>query len=153
MPLQTRAIAAFDEALAATDREPEALERVRESLASARAHLDEPMRVAIVGQIKAGKSTLLNALLGEDVVATGTEELTYNVNWLRYGEDAGLVVHFKDGRPPQRRAAGELEELTRRREEHRELLSAIAHIEVHRPNEILRTFSLIDTPGLASSPK
>ena len=150
MSLQSRAIAAFDDALAATAPEPEALAPVRAALSEARAHLDEPMRVAIVGQIKAGKSTLLNALLGEDVVATGTEELTYNVNWLRYGEEPGLVVHFKDGRAPERREPGELEELTRRRDEHRELLSSIAHIDVVRPNEILRTFSLIDTPGLAS---
>ncbi|NER07739.1 MAG: GTP-binding protein HSR1, partial [Okeania sp. SIO3C4] len=53
--------------------------------------LHEPMRVAVVGKIKAGKSSLMNALLGESVVATGAEELTFNVNWFKYGETPSLV--------------------------------------------------------------
>ena len=32
--------------------------------------LDAPLRVAIAGKIKAGKSTLLNALLGEEIAPT-----------------------------------------------------------------------------------
>src|SRR5436190_1709217 len=35
-----------------------------------RARLDEPLRVAIAGKVKAGKSTLLNALVGEELAPT-----------------------------------------------------------------------------------
>ncbi len=62
--------------------------------------LHEPMRVAIVGLIKAGKSTLMNALLGQSVVATGEVEATFNVNWLRYSDRSRLLVHFKDDHSP-----------------------------------------------------
>ncbi|NEP79222.1 MAG: GTP-binding protein HSR1 [Okeania sp. SIO3B3] len=113
--------------------------------------LHEPMRVAVVGKIKAGKSSLMNALLGESVVATGVEELTFNVNWFKYGETPSLVVHFKSDRPPETKTLEELEQLTSRREENRAFLVEIEYIEVFYPNPILKTFNLIDTPGLDSA--
>ncbi|WP_420128110.1 dynamin family protein [Longimicrobium sp.] len=127
-----------------------ALEPLHHALGDALDRLGQPMRVAVVGKIKAGKSTFINALLGEPLVATGAEELTYNVNRLRYGEQQSLMVHFKDGRPPQPHALEELEALTRRREEHRDFLSSIRHVEVFYPNDFLRAFDLVDTPGLKS---
>jgi GTPase SAR1 family protein len=112
--------------------------------------LHKPMRVAIVGLIKAGKSTLMNALLGEELVSTGTEELTYNINWFRYGENSSLLVHFKDQRPPEKKTLAELESLTCRQEKDCNYLKNIKYIEVFYPNKLLQTFNLLDTPGLAS---
>src|SRR5206468_270497 len=43
--------------------------------------LQAPMRVAIIGRVKAGKSTAMNALLGHPVVPTGETEVTFNVTW------------------------------------------------------------------------
>ena len=114
--------------------------------------LHEPMRVAIVGLIKAGKSTLMNALLGQSVVATGAVEATFNVNWLKYGDKSRLLVHFKDDRyPPEEKSFSQLAALTLRPEEHQDYLLSIKYIEVFYPNEILTTLNLIDTPGLNSS--
>ena len=47
--------------------------------------LDEPLRVAIAGKVKAGKSTLLNALVGEQVAPTDAGECTRVVTWYRDG--------------------------------------------------------------------
>ena len=47
--------------------------------------LDEPLRVAIAGRVKAGKSTLLNALIGERLAATDAGECTRIVTWYRHG--------------------------------------------------------------------
>jgi ribosome biogenesis GTPase A len=112
--------------------------------------LHQPMRVAVVGKIKAGKSTMINALLGEYLVSTGPEELTFNVNWLKYDENSYLRVYFKDNRPTEIKSIGELDNLTCRRDENRDFLSNIKFIEVFHPNKILQTFNLIDTPGLES---
>ena len=46
--------------------------------------LEEPLRVAIAGRVKAGKSTLLNALVGERLAATDAGECTRVVTWYRH---------------------------------------------------------------------
>jgi hypothetical protein len=146
--LDVRADEVFRGALEVLAGQPR-LSGLADAVAAARDQLGEPMRVAIAGRIKAGKSTMTNALLGEMLVPTGREELTFNVNRLRFGRERSLVVHYKDGRVSER-SVQELEALTRRREEHQELLAGIEHIEVFYPNELLRSFNLIDTPGVQS---
>ena len=145
MTTRERALEAFNTALAASEDLPQ-LDELRTLFRDARAHLDEPMRVAIIGHIKAGKSTLVNALLGEQLAPVGPEELTFNVNLIRHGSP-GVVVHFRDGRPRQFRAREDLEGLVTRRGDS---WAPIDHVEVHDPHEMLRTFELVDTPGLKS---
>jgi hypothetical protein len=141
--LLTRAIAAAGE--------HHSLTSLRDRLLECRRRLDQPMRAAIVGLIKAGKSTLMNALLGEEIVATGSVETTFNLNWLHWSPQRELTVHFKDGRPPEKAAFEHLAELTKRSTGRRETLLAIRHLEVGYPNPMLESLNLIDTPGLASS--
>lgn len=139
----------FEWAIDRTANQPE-LTNFQHLLRRCQQRLHQPMRVAIVGLIKAGKSTLMNALLGEVVVATGAVEATFNVNWLKYGQQPALKVHFKDGQPPQAKSFAELAALTLRATENRDYLLRIKYIEVFYPNPILQTLNLIDTPGLKS---
>jgi GTPase SAR1 family protein len=136
-------------ALDLTDNEP-SLGNLHNQLQQCYTRLQQPMRVAIVGLIKAGKSTMMNALLGEEVVATGNVEATFNVNVLRYSDRSSILVHFKDGRPSEAKSISELAAVTLRAEENRDYLLSIKYIEVCYPNKILETFNLIDTPGLES---
>ena len=73
--------------------------------------LDEPLRVAIAGKVKAGKSTLLNALVGEQVAPTDAGECTRVVTWYRDGTTPRIVLHPREGAPrplPVRRQDGAL---------------------------------------------
>lgn len=130
------------------DRNP-ALVGLANTLLRAARSTGEPLRLAIAGQIKRGKSTLVNGLLGEAVAATGKLELTFNVNELTYHDTHRLVAHYRDGSQEQLQWS-QLEELTIRNPEMLERLVRIRKLELGMPNELLRDFRLVDTPGLAS---
>src|SRR4249920_3218849 len=63
----------------------------------AQRRLDEPLRVAIAGRVKAGKSTLLNALVGERLAATDAGECTRIVTWYRNAIGYRVVAGLIDG--------------------------------------------------------
>lgn len=113
-----------------------------------RASLNRPMRVAFVGRLNAGKSTMLNAFLGENLAPTGNGELTYNVSWIKYGETKEILAHLIDGTTTSV-PVGSLDQLTRR-DSNDPLLHRIRYLEFHHPNPMLKSFDLIDTPGLHS---
>jgi hypothetical protein len=53
--------------------------------------------VACVGQFKRGKSTLLNALVGDSILPTGVVPVTSVVTVLRFGERRGARILSSDG--------------------------------------------------------
>ncbi len=111
--------------------------------------LDQPLRVAIAGRVDAGKSTLLNALVGEQLAPTDSGECTRIVTWYRGAPSPEIVIRLRSsGSPvhvPVRRADGGLvidlqgtpaEEVDR--------------LDVGWPAQGLRAATLIDTPGIGS---
>ena len=68
-----------------------------------RDRLDEPLRVAVAGRVKAGKSTLLNALVGERLAPTDAGECTRVVTWYQDGHTYQVMAHPEDGAPRQLR--------------------------------------------------
>ncbi|MEJ3746708.1 dynamin family protein [Actinomycetes bacterium KLBMP 9797] len=119
----------------------------REALAAAARRIDEPLRVAIAGTVKAGKSTLLNALVGEELAPTDAGECTKIVTWYRDGTGYRVTAHLSDGRSEPRpfdRVAGALRVSLDRPPEQ------VDHLTVEVPSRRLRAHTLIDTPGLAS---
>ena len=110
--------------------------------------LDEPLRVAMAGRIKAGKSTLINAFLGEQVAPTDTSECTRVVTWYRGGPSPRVRVVPLVGDPVERpvhRVDGRLQLDTAGLP-----VTDVRRIEVTWPSPTLSDLTLIDTPGLAS---
>ncbi|MFI7370029.1 dynamin family protein [Actinoplanes sp. NPDC049668] len=120
---------------------------VRAAIAGARRRLDEPLRVAIAGKVKAGKSTLLNALVGEGLAPTDAGECTRIVTWYADGPTYAVTAHLTDGgteaRPFNRVDGAVRISLGRPAEQ-------VDHLEVRVPSARLRRHTLIDTPGIAS---
>jgi hypothetical protein len=66
-------------------------------LGQVRAHLAEDcLRVAVVGTVKSGKSTLINALVGQDLLRRGAGILTAMITRVQPGSAARAVLKFKD---------------------------------------------------------
>jgi GTP-binding protein EngB required for normal cell division len=73
-------------------------ERDREQLTALLDRLDaERLRVLVAGEAKRGKSTLVNALLGRELLPSGVTPLTAVTTTVRYGDDERAEVRFLDG--------------------------------------------------------
>jgi len=92
----------------------------QERLASLVNEMDELFLLVVVGEYNSGKSTFINALLGDEVFAMGDLPTTRAISILRYGE------------------AGPPETIS----EHLLLY--------HYPLEVLRDLDIVDTPGTNS---
>ena len=117
-------------------------------LTALRNRLDEPLRVAIAGRVKSGKSTLLNALVGERLAPTDAGECTRIVTWYRDGHTYQVVAHPRGGEPRQLRFSREDDAIEVD-------LGGLAPEDVDQlfvtwPSQALRTATLIDTPGIGS---
>lgn len=117
-------------------------------LKALRERLDDPLRVAIAGRVKSGKSTLLNALVGERLAPTDAGECTRIVTWYQDGHTYRVDVYPRD-RPARQvrftRDDGVLEvDLSD------DSPDDIDQLVVTWPSRALRTATLIDTPGIGS---
>lgn len=117
-------------------------------MAQLQAELESPLRVAIMGEFNAGKSTWINAYLGEDVVPTGVLPTTAHLNQVRYGARRAARVMVKQGGggagPHEvREVAFEAVkgELARWGEER------VERVDFLYPHPQLRRVNLVDTPG------
>jgi GTPase Era involved in 16S rRNA processing len=143
MSLLEQVRAECDTMLAEVAGTPEA-GAVREVLA----RIAEPIRIAVAGRVKAGKSTLVNALLGERLAATDAGECTRIPTWYRHGDSYRILAVRRDGEPRELRFSRvegkidiDLGPLG---------VEDIERIEVEWPLDTLKRWILIDTPGLAS---
>lgn len=105
-----------------------------------------PLRVAVLGEFNAGKSSFLNALLGEDVTPTGILPTTASLHWLSWAADRFARILVRGA--PDRVVA--LPDLKRALHELRKEEATVERVLLHAPIELLRRIELLDTPGLNS---
>lgn len=60
--------------------------------------IEDRFNLVVVGQFKRGKTCLINALLGENLLPTAVVPLTSIVTVLTYGDTLGITVLFQDGK-------------------------------------------------------
>ena len=114
--------------------------------------------LAVLGQFKRGKSTLLNALLGAPLLPTSVVPLTAIPTFLRTGRKWQARVVYTDGHPGEQVASDHPGDVTALLEKYVTEAAnpgnrlGVKQVEVASPAEILnRGAVLIDTPGIGST--
>jgi GTP-binding protein EngB required for normal cell division/Tfp pilus assembly protein PilF len=119
------------------------------TLGAARAQesFDRPLLVAVMGEFNAGKSSFVNALVGDEVAPTGVTPTTATVNVLRHAPTAGARVVYHDGTV---RELGPATVGPFLRELPDAQAAAVRVVEIFHPLEALLRVEIVDTPGLNS---
>ena len=120
-----------------------------ERLLALRGQVGQPCVVAVVGLVNAGKSTFINALLGEDRAVVGSTETTATINHFVYGEpdpDRPVRCYWRGGRITEETNAF-LASLQGKDRETLERAEGLDRLEYLVANPLLQTLSIVDTPG------
>ena len=115
-------------------------------LSEIRSRLSAPLRVALVGRVSSGKSTLLNSLLGQIVAPTDAGECTEVATSFEYGFPERVEIRLNNGNIEQIR----LDALGRLPERLPVPKDEVQDVRVWLANENLHTLTLVDTPGFSS---
>jgi len=105
--------------------------------------------LVVLGQFKRGKTTLINALLGSDILPTAVVPLTSIVTIIRFGDPLGIKVYFNDERAEEigpEEIAGYVTEKGNPKN-----AKNVKEVLIDYPSPFLRDgVRLIDTPGVGS---
>ncbi|MEU8421366.1 hypothetical protein AB0C15_10880 [Micromonospora sp. NPDC048835] len=119
--------------------DPRAVAELRHQVA----RLEQPLRIAVVGPWRSGKSTVLNALMGEEVAPVDRADGAFT--WYEDGA-APHATAYPVGQPPQELAV--VKSATGLRVDLGWGVGDVRDIVVRWPTRALRQITLIDTPAV-----
>lgn len=104
--------------------------------------------VAFVGQFSAGKSYLINNIIGRAILPQGTMETTPLLTYIRYGKQEKAIVVSTNGNK-QEINIEEVADIIQKGNESAWNIKDLEHIEIFVDSDILKSgLILLDTPGV-----
>jgi GTP-binding protein EngB required for normal cell division len=105
--------------------------------------------LVVVGQFKRGKTSLINALLGAEILPVAVVPLTSIVTIMTYGDALRIRVYFNDGRVTEIRPESLPEYVTEKGNPKN--IKDVKEVVITYPSSYLKDgVRLIDTPGVGS---
>jgi hypothetical protein len=114
-------------------------------------------RLVVLGDMKRGKSTFLNALLGENLLPSDVNPCTALLTVLKYGPEKRVTIHFNDGKAPdqidfqafKQQYVIDPEEAKQLEAQQELAFPDVSYAVVEYPLPLLEQgIELVDTPGL-----
>ena len=115
---------------------------------------DNEFRIAVVGEYSSGKSTFINALLGQDILSHATTETTAAITRIVNTEESDPrshtgIVTFQDGKTLKLENLQGLREYTTKSSSRFNVINDIKTVEIFMPIlPVKHQVVFIDTPGL-----
>ncbi len=107
------------------------------------------VQIVILGQFKRGKSSLINALLGESILPTSVVPLTSIVTIIKYGDKRKISVVFLNGKTIEIKSE-ELEDYVTENK-NPENKKQVDKVEIEYQSDFLKSgVQIVDTPGVGS---
>ena len=112
---------------------------------------EDRFNLLVVGRFSRGKSTLMNAILGADLLPTGIVPLTSVITTVRYGSRKQVVLNFNERILRREVPLSQLADYVTQQANPGNVKN-VAYAEIELPVEILRRgLFFVDSPGLGSS--
>lgn len=107
------------------------------------------VQIVVLGQFKRGKSSLINSLIGKNVLPTSVVPLTSIVTVIKYGEKIKVVVTLLNGKKAEIKFTELGDYVTENKNP--ENKKQVEKVEIEYPSDFLKSgVQIIDTPGVGS---
>lgn len=109
----------------------------------------QPLKIVILGEVKSGKSTLLNALAGGKVSPTDVTEATASIFEISYGTREYAAINFVDGSIDEGTPT-QIFSILSQNQNDQAFFERCKVVEIKLPLTQLTKLTIVDTPGLAT---
>lgn len=125
------------------------IQDISKRLSTIKADLNTTLKVFLIGEVKAGKSTLINALVGQEISPTNILEATAAIWEIGYAEQSSTTIVYKDGQE-QIIEHNNIMSFFGTSQEQLEFAEKVTKIVVKTHQHQFKELLLTDSPGLAT---
>lgn len=126
---------------------PRSLLEIRENIDIITSNLKNKLKVVLMGSVKAGKSTFVNAIAGKDISPMGVVETTATIIKIKYSEHECATIFFYD-ETSKKDSIENIFNILNNNKGNEDFFKNCKEVVIEKSLEKLRNIEIVDTPGL-----